>query len=118
MEVVPVKMTSLDIRKQEFKRVYRGLDPDEITAFPDSVADSFEALNRERLQALEREAGFPEQVERYAQMETASTETTAPKKRTRRVATARLRMKKTRIRRTDFRRGPGLGAVARRGFPA
>ena len=70
MEVAPVKLTSLDIRKQEFKRVFRGLDPDEVTAFLDSVADSFEALNRERLQALEREAGLQEQVERYAQIET------------------------------------------------
>lgn len=70
MEVVPVKLTSLDIRKQEFKRVFRGLDPDEVTAFLDSVADSFEVLNRERLQTLEREAGLQEQVERYAQMET------------------------------------------------
>ncbi len=69
MEVVPVKLNSLDIRKQEFKRVFRGLDPDEVAAFLETVADAFETLNRERLQALEREAGLKEKVEQYAQME-------------------------------------------------
>ena len=64
MEVVPVKLTSLDIRKQEFKRVFRGLDPDEVSAFLETVADAFETLNRERLQALEHEAGLKEKVER------------------------------------------------------
>jgi cell division initiation protein len=69
MEVVPVKMTSLDIRKQEFKRVFRGLDPEEVMAFLETIADAFEELNRERLQALEREANLQEKVERYTQME-------------------------------------------------
>ena len=65
-----MKLPSLDIRKQEFTRVFRGLDPDEVTAFLETVADAFEALNRERLQALDREAGMQEKVERYVQMET------------------------------------------------
>ena len=69
MEVVPVKMTSLDIRKQEFKRVFRGLDPDEVMAFLELIADVFEELHRERLQAQEREANLQEKVERYTQME-------------------------------------------------
>lgn len=64
-----MKMTSLDIRKQEFKRVFRGLDPEEVMAFLETIADAFEELNRERLQALEREANLLEKVERYTQME-------------------------------------------------
>jgi len=43
-----VKLTPLDIKKQEFKRSLRGYDPVEVDAFLDMVADEFEAVIREK----------------------------------------------------------------------
>lgn len=43
-----MKLTPLDIKKQEFKRIMRGLDPDEVGTFLEMVADEFETVLRER----------------------------------------------------------------------
>ena len=42
-----MKLTPLDIRRQEFKRVVRGIDPEEVSVFLDMVAGEFERILRE-----------------------------------------------------------------------
>jgi cell division initiation protein len=43
-----LKLTPLDIKKQVFKKIFRGYDPVEIETFLEMVAEEFEALIRER----------------------------------------------------------------------
>jgi DivIVA domain-containing protein len=43
-----LRLTPLDIKKQEFKRSMRGYDPEEVNAFLEMVAEEFEALHREK----------------------------------------------------------------------
>jgi len=42
-----LRITPLDIRKQEFKRAVRGFDRDEVSMFLEMVAEEFESLLRE-----------------------------------------------------------------------
>ncbi len=42
-----LRITPLDIYQQEFKRVLRGLDPDEVEDFLERVADDYEQVLRE-----------------------------------------------------------------------
>jgi cell division initiation protein len=42
-----VKLTPLDIRRQEFKKVVRGVDPEEVSVFLDMVAGEYERILRE-----------------------------------------------------------------------
>ena len=42
-----MRITPLDIYQQEFKRVLRGLDPDEVEDFLERVADDYEQVLRE-----------------------------------------------------------------------
>lgn len=42
-----MKLTPLDIRRQEFKRVVRGIDPEEVSVFLDMVAGEYERIIRE-----------------------------------------------------------------------
>lgn len=51
---IQVKLTPLDIRRQEFKRVVRGVDPEEVSVFLDMVAGEYERILREA-KALEEE---------------------------------------------------------------
>ncbi len=39
-----MKLTPLEIKKQEFKRAMRGYDPDEVRSFLDMVADNYEEM--------------------------------------------------------------------------
>ncbi|NLP09059.1 DivIVA domain-containing protein [bacterium] len=43
-----MKLTPLDVRKQDFKKVLRGFDPEEVEAFLSMVADELESLIHER----------------------------------------------------------------------
>ncbi|MFQ5630060.1 MAG: DivIVA domain-containing protein, partial [bacterium] len=43
-----MKLTPLDIKKQEFKKNLRGYDPIEVDAFLEMVANEFESLLREK----------------------------------------------------------------------
>lgn len=51
-----MRITPLDIYQQEFKRVLRGFDPDEVEDFLERVADDYEKLVREN-------ASLKEQIE-------------------------------------------------------
>jgi len=44
-----MKITPLDIQKQTFRKVVRGLDPDEVQTFLFLVAEAFESTIREKL---------------------------------------------------------------------
>ena len=50
-----MKITPLDIRKQSFKKAFRGIDPEEVQAFLEMIAEEFERLNLENLDFKERE---------------------------------------------------------------
>ena len=42
-----MKLTPLDIQRQEFRQRFRGLDPDEVRAFLSLVAEEMEQLRSE-----------------------------------------------------------------------
>ena len=68
-EVAALKITPLDIRKQAFGRAFRGLDPEEVQAFLEMVAEEFERVNRENIELRERETALRAEVENYRNME-------------------------------------------------
>ena len=70
-----MKLTPLDIRKQEFKRVMRGLDPDEVEAFLTMVADEFELAIREKNQLNDELIKLRTQLKDYQQVESTLRET-------------------------------------------
>ncbi|MBN1543537.1 DivIVA domain-containing protein [candidate division KSB1 bacterium] len=70
-----MKLTPLDIRKQEFKRILRGLDPDEVEAFLGMVADEFEMLIREKNQLNDELIKLRTQLKDYQQVESTLRDT-------------------------------------------
>lgn len=64
-----VNMTPLDIRKQAFKRVFRGCDPQEVQAFLEMLADEFERLNREAIALREKQTSLQVEVDHFRAME-------------------------------------------------
>ncbi len=64
-----MRITPLDIRKQEFRRVVRGLDADEVAAFLATVADEYEAVLRDNKQLRERVLDLDEKITEYRNME-------------------------------------------------
>ncbi len=70
-----MKLTPLDIRKQEFKRVLRGLDPDEVEAFLGMMADEFEMLIREKNQLNDELIKLRTQLQDYQQVESTLRDT-------------------------------------------
>ncbi len=64
-----MKLTPLDIKKQEFRRVMRGLDPEEVGAFLDMVADEYETLVRERNRFDEENIRLRTQLQDYQNVE-------------------------------------------------
>ncbi|MDA0746567.1 MAG: DivIVA domain-containing protein [bacterium] len=62
-------MTSLDIRKQSFKKVFRGYDREEAKAFLEMVADEFERLNRENIEVRGRADNLEAEVTHFREME-------------------------------------------------
>jgi DivIVA domain-containing protein len=64
-----VKLTPLDIRKQEFKKVMRGFDPEEVEAFLGMVADELESLIHERNKISDELIKLRTQLRDYQQVE-------------------------------------------------
>ncbi|MBN2354700.1 DivIVA domain-containing protein [candidate division KSB1 bacterium] len=64
-----MKLTPLDIRKQEFKRSMRGFDPEEVEAFLIMVADELELLIREKNQLNDEITKLRTQLKDYQQVE-------------------------------------------------
>jgi cell division initiation protein len=64
-----VNITPLDIRKQTFKRVFRGYDPEETQAFLEMLAEEFERLNREAIDLREKQSSLQTEVDHFRSME-------------------------------------------------
>ncbi len=64
-----MKLTPLDIRKQEFKKTMRGFDPDEVEAFLGMVADELELLIREKNQLNDELIKLRTQLKDYQRVE-------------------------------------------------
>lgn len=70
-----MKLTPLDIRKQEFKRTMRGFDPDEVEAFLLMVADELELYIRERNRQNDELIKLRTQLRDYQRVESTLRET-------------------------------------------
>jgi cell division initiation protein len=64
-----MKLTPLDIRKQEFKRVMRGYDPVEIDTFLEMVGAEFEELLKSQKDMRDRAIELEVQLKDYRQIE-------------------------------------------------
>ena len=70
-----MRLTPLDIREQQFRRVMRGMDPEEVTAFLASVASEFEVLLTENKELKQRLGDLDEKIDEYRNMEKALRDT-------------------------------------------
>ncbi len=70
-----MRITPLDVRKQEFRKVVRGLDADEVYAFLTTVADEYEACLSDNKQLREKVIDLDEKVSEYRNMETTLRDT-------------------------------------------
>lgn len=64
-----MRLTPLDIRKQEFKKAMRGLDADEVHAFLATIADEYEAVIGDNKALRERLLELDDKVQEYRNME-------------------------------------------------
>jgi len=64
-----MKLTPLDIKKQEFKKVLRGYDPVEVDTFMDMLASEFEDLLRAQKELREKVTELDIQLKDYRQLE-------------------------------------------------
>jgi cell division initiation protein len=64
-----MRLTPLDIRKQEFKKAMRGLDTDEVYAFLSTIADEYEAVLNDNKALRERVLELDDKVQEYRNME-------------------------------------------------
>ena len=64
-----MRLTPLDIRKQEFKKAMRGLDADEVNAFLSTLADEYEAVINDNKALRERLLELDDKVQEYRNME-------------------------------------------------
>jgi cell division initiation protein len=64
-----MRITPLDVRKQEFKRGMRGFDSDEVRAFLTTLADEYEAVLVDNKQLRERVLEQDEKLSEYRNLE-------------------------------------------------
>jgi cell division initiation protein len=64
-----MRITPLDIRKQEFRKVMRGLDAEEVFAFLTTVADEYEAVLNDNKALKDRLLELDDKVQEYRNME-------------------------------------------------
>jgi cell division initiation protein len=65
-----MRITPLDVRKQEFKKVMRGLDSEEVYAFLNTVADEYEAVLSDNRNLRERLVSLEERLNEFKAIET------------------------------------------------
>ncbi len=70
-----MKLTPLDVRKQEFKRTMRGFDPEEVEAFLVMVADELELHIREKNQLNDELIKLRTQLKDYQRVESTLRDT-------------------------------------------
>jgi cell division initiation protein len=64
-----MRITPLDVRKQEFKKIMRGLDANEVYAFLSTVADEYEAVLNDNKALRERLLELDDKVQEYRAIE-------------------------------------------------
>ncbi len=64
-----MKITPIEIRKYEFKKVMRGYDVDEVRYFLEMVADELESVNRDKLELESRVERVDTELSDYRQIE-------------------------------------------------
>lgn len=64
-----MKLTPLDIKKQEFKKVMRGFDPVEVDTFMDMMASEFEDLLKQQKEMRDKVLELETQLKDYRQIE-------------------------------------------------
>lgn len=64
-----MKITPLDIKKQEFKKVFRGFDPVEVETFLEMISEEFEALIKERNNLADDVLKLKTQLSDYQEVE-------------------------------------------------
>ena len=72
-----MRITPIDIRKQEFRKSMRGYDPDEVNTFLSMVADEMEELVGTAQQTRTEVTSLNERLAEYRQMEDTMRETLA-----------------------------------------
>ena len=70
-----MKMTPLDIKKHQFRKVLRGWDPLEVNAFLDVVATELEQLQRQNKELTQKTIELETQLKDYKSMEKAIQQT-------------------------------------------
>lgn len=70
-----MRLTPLDIKKQEFKKVVRGYDADEVDAFLEMVSDDFESQIREKNELSDELLKLKTQLQDYQSVEDTLKET-------------------------------------------
>jgi cell division initiation protein len=65
-----MRITPLDIRKQDFRKTMRGLDSDEVYAFLSTVAEEYEAVLSDNKKLRERIVEMEDRLEEYKDIET------------------------------------------------
>ena len=70
-----MRITPLDVRKQEFRRTVRGFDCDEVRAFLATTADEYEAVLVDNKELRERIIEQDEKIAEYSNMEQALRDT-------------------------------------------
>ncbi len=78
-----MNLSPLDIRKHEFKRKLRGLDPDEVASFLDIISMEYENLVHQNSMLNEKLAMMESQIKKYRNMETTLQETLLSAERSR-----------------------------------
>ena len=64
-----MRITPLDIRKQEFRKAMRGLDAEEVYAFLSTVGDEYETVLNDNKALRERLLELDDKVQEYRTME-------------------------------------------------
>jgi cell division initiation protein len=64
-----MNLTPLDVRKAAFRKVIRGVDPEEVTAFLEVVAENYEQVLQDNAKLTERVQGLEERIQQYQGME-------------------------------------------------
>jgi cell division initiation protein len=64
-----MRITPLDVRKQEFRKIMRGLDANEVYAFLSTVADEYEAVLNDNKALRERLLELDDKVQEYRSIE-------------------------------------------------
>jgi cell division initiation protein len=70
-----MRLTALDIREQQFRRVMRGFDPDEVVTFLGAVASEYELLVAENRDLRQRLLDLEHQIAEFQNMEKALRDT-------------------------------------------